>query len=352
MTARVDDALPALTPGAATIAVALGDAESALLFERARSDPRPCRVTIAIPTFNRPELLRETLASAWAQQDFTDYEVIVVDNASSPENVASVLAFLQSVEHPVRYYLNSENVGGFPNWNRCMHLARGEWISVLNDDDLLKPEFLSTMMKHVEQDPTLESLVCQAEPFDQRPQAMRKSRTHTMVRPAFISATRFLGRDYIRMTATRLFWSNIAGSSLGSLYKRDVVLGLGGFDPQEAPPADYILNVRLALRSSFIQVRAPMAMVRLQVNDSMNLNTMGGVLIRNFRLRNRMLAENLVPQRWKHWPRYLLAHEWAVARNHWKQAPAQADVARQSGVDLPQGDAKWVYIVRMLHGGM
>lgn len=351
MTVSAEDTLPLLAPGAAILSPDLGSARSELLFERQRSDAAPSRVTIAVPTYNRPQLLRETLQSVWAQQGFDAYELIIVDNASTPENVENVLTFLKSVDHPVRYYLNSENVGAARNWNWCLTLARSTWVSILNDDDLLKPCFLARMMPQVEGDPEVDAIICQPEILDQRSPDVRKSEIRATVRRGLLLAFRFRGFSRTRMTARRLFWSNIAGNSLGALYRRDVVLALGGFDPREAPNSDYVVNVRLALRGRFFQVRAVLALLRFQVNDSMNPNTIKGVLLTNFRLRNRLIAEGLVPGSWAHWPRRLLAHELGVEKAHWKQAPDRAEIARQAGVDMP-ANARWIYLVRMLRGGI
>jgi glycosyltransferase involved in cell wall biosynthesis len=352
MSVRSDDPLPPLRRDDRSLASFLGDAPSTLLFERAPPENRNSRVTVSIPTFNRPDLLKETIESVWAQEGFDDYEVIIVDNASSSENVAKVLDFLRSSPHPVRYYLNADNVGGFPNWNRCLAYARTEWVSVLNDDDLLKPLFLAEAMRHIDRDPNIDAIVCQADLLDQRAKGIRKNRAYTRIRPALISALRFMGRDHIRLTPKRLFWSNIAGSSLGSLYRRDKVLDLGGFDQREAPNGDYVLNVRLAIHGKFIQLRSPLALMRLQVNDSASPSTFSGVLIRNHGLRERMVEEGLVPKAWRRWNGHLLAHEFGVLKKHWKTNADIVDISERSGGALSRDSASWMYLVRLARGGL
>lgn len=341
--------LPQLLAGPPTLE--LGDAACVLRFARDAQDRATPRVTIAIPTFNRPELLRETLDSVWAQRD-ASYELLIVDNASAPENVAAVLALLQSSPHPVRYYVNSENVGVFRNWNRCIDLARTEWLSILNDDDLLAPLFLHTMLARIDDLPGIDAIICRPELLDQRDEAIRGDSRLAAIKAGVVGLCRFGLRDTVRLTAGRLFWSNIAGSSLGCLYRRRTIAALGGFDPAEAPIADYVLNIRLAAGGRFVQLRQRLAKVRLQVNESMKPATLQAILVRNFALRTRMVAEGMAPRGWRRWPQRLLAHELGAARAHWHQSPEQAAVGHDLKIAPPRSRARWVYFARILHGGV
>ena len=329
-----------------------GDAGSDLLFERSDDRTAHPKLTIAVPTFNRPHLLIETLESIWIQREFDNYDVIVVDNASELENVAIVRRFLELSGRPVRYYRNHANVGVFRNWNRCLRLARGEWVSVLNDDDLLKPGFFKAMMLQIGRTPQVEALICRAELLDQRNDEVRSDSRAMALKARILTSLRFTGRSVIRLTVRRLFWSNIAGSSLGALYHRDTVMKIGGFDPDEAPIADYVLNVRLAARGRFFQTPEHLVQVRLQVNESMKPETLRGVLIGNFRLRCRLVAAGLVPHRWKNWPRHLLSHEMGAADAYWRQSPARGEIARALSINPPAVRARWMYLIRVLNGGV
>ena len=99
-------------------------------------------VTIAIPTYKRAKYLKEAIDSALNQKDFHDYEVIVVDN--DPENEFHVEKLISTYpKDKIKYYRNEKNIGMVGNWNRCIELSEGKWVSLLNDDDYLKNNFLS-----------------------------------------------------------------------------------------------------------------------------------------------------------------------------------------------------------------
>jgi len=88
-------------------------------------------VTVAIPTFNRIDLLKRALASALAQ-NYKNIEIIVSDNAST-DGTNEYLISLD--DRKVKVFLNEKNLGMVPNWDRCLMEARGEYFLLMSDDD-------------------------------------------------------------------------------------------------------------------------------------------------------------------------------------------------------------------------
>lgn len=109
-------------------------------------------VTIAIPAFKRKWLV-EAIDSALSQ-DYSNIELIIVDD-HSPQNLEEVVApYLK--DNRVHYYFNDVNLGSDSivlNWNRCIDLAHGEFFILLCDDDLLMPNFVSTLLALAEKYP-------------------------------------------------------------------------------------------------------------------------------------------------------------------------------------------------------
>ncbi len=89
-------------------------------------------LTIAIPVYNRFDYFAECLSSALLQG--LDVEIIVVDNCSSHDKFEVECSKYGS---QVRYYRNDVNIGMYGNWNRCFELARGKYVMILGDDDIL-----------------------------------------------------------------------------------------------------------------------------------------------------------------------------------------------------------------------
>lgn len=116
--------------------IAAGE-ESHLGIGRA-SGMRDSKVTIGIPTYNRSHFLKSCLESVLAQ-DYDDFQVLVLDNASTDDSEAVVRSFADS---RVTYIRNETNVGLFGNWNRVLEMTRSPYLTILPDDDVILPGFI------------------------------------------------------------------------------------------------------------------------------------------------------------------------------------------------------------------
>src|SRR5271157_6187614 len=105
-------------------------------------------VSVTIVTCNSAPHLRECFASL-EQQDYLDFEVIIVDNASSD----GTRAMLTQAEPPWRVIYNQQNAGFAAGQNQAIRASRGEWVLCLNPDVVLRADFLTQLSKAVEAHP-------------------------------------------------------------------------------------------------------------------------------------------------------------------------------------------------------
>ena len=108
-------------------------------------------VSVIIPTYNRANLLKETLESVFAQT-YTDYEVIVIDDGSTDDTEEFVSALL--LDHPQLRYIKQANAGVSAARNHGIFEARGEWIAFLDSDDLWFPDKLEKQMAFLAEHPS------------------------------------------------------------------------------------------------------------------------------------------------------------------------------------------------------
>ena len=102
------------------------------------------KVTVAIPTYNRADFLRQTLAGLVAQQFPREhFEILVIDN-NSKDHTAAVVAEFASAQ-PAPRYVREENQGLDHARNRALEEARGEIVVFGDDDILVKPDWLAQM---------------------------------------------------------------------------------------------------------------------------------------------------------------------------------------------------------------
>ena len=104
-------------------------------------------ISIIITNYNGKRFLEECLSSI-ASQTFSDYETILVDNASRDGSVV----FVKERYPWIRIIEKSENLGFAGGTNAGIREAKGEYILTLNNDTRLEPEFLEEMIAAIRTD--------------------------------------------------------------------------------------------------------------------------------------------------------------------------------------------------------
>lgn len=175
------------------------------------------QLSIIIPTHNRPQLLPRAVRSA-LEQSFTDLEVVVVDDASTPAVRAADLA-----DDPrVRVIRLESSRGGAGARNVGTEAARGRWVMYLDDDDRILPHLAAVSLDAIASSPLppplgvisgIEKVTAQGETLNLRlPPSLRPQGDHFFLEPPEP------GRSYLTKQTL--------------VVERQVVLDIGGWDEQ------------------------------------------------------------------------------------------------------------------------
>jgi glycosyltransferase involved in cell wall biosynthesis len=125
------------------------------------------RVFVGVPTLNRPEWVRETVASVLAQS-FGDFRLVVSDNCSEPEAVASVRRYVDELGDPrVRFHQQPENRREYGQGRYFFGEAREEFFVILHDDDRLEPGYLARAVECLEREPQAALFIADPYVFDE-----------------------------------------------------------------------------------------------------------------------------------------------------------------------------------------
>ena len=116
-----------------------------------QSAARQPLISIGLPVYNGANFLEETLRSI-ASQTFTDFELIIADNASTDATASICLEFAR-LDPRVRYVRHPENVGAAANFNLVLELARAPLFKWHAHDDQLEPDFLERSVAALTADP-------------------------------------------------------------------------------------------------------------------------------------------------------------------------------------------------------
>lgn len=190
-------------------------------------------ISVVIPTYNRPALLKEALCSV-AEQTYRSFEVVVVDNGSEPPISRGALEEVLGSRVVLRRYDRPQGVP--KSKNAGVRSARGEIILLLDDDDLLMPDALESIYQAFSSHPNIDCLFLGVRPFGpyaQGPAEARERAVAKLLEQAkpeerdglyFFSDTLFhallhtVPIDFQRPAARHGVWNIIGGFDENSLY--------------------------------------------------------------------------------------------------------------------------------------
>jgi glycosyltransferase involved in cell wall biosynthesis len=190
------------------------------------------KVTVCLPTFNKVRYLRRAVESVLAQE-FRDYELLIVDDASTDHTGEAVRSFQDS---RIRYVYNPENIGLVGNWNRCLELARADYVIIFHDDDVMLPGLLRREVEVLESNPKVVLVHAAAQTIEASGAVLCVPAPHSW--PVLSSGLEFVARYW------SLNESHVVMPS--AMFRKSLALKLGAFNPDLKYSADADLWQRLA----------------------------------------------------------------------------------------------------------
>lgn len=161
------------------------------------------QITVVITTHDRPELLREAIASV-AAQHFGEWDAIVVDDGSCPAVTLDPLR--KEWAGRIRLLRNETAQGPSEARNAGMRIATGEAIFFLDDDDLLDADALAQIDAAFQDDASLNCLFVNVEPFGRYAEGTRHNQTQAVTRVLAAMGERLeRADDVLRLHSDLLF---------------------------------------------------------------------------------------------------------------------------------------------------
>ena len=114
-----------------------------------RKPPASVKVSVIMAAYNAEAFIEEAVASI-LEQSFTDFEFLIVDDAST-DKTSSILNRIKDPR--VQILQNIENIGLTRSLNRCLAIAQGEYIARQDADDVSLVSRFDKQVAFLEQNP-------------------------------------------------------------------------------------------------------------------------------------------------------------------------------------------------------
>lgn len=242
------------------------------------------KYSIVIPTYRRPGIIRQTMLSALTQTCSFPYEVLITSDGSFPEELETE-AIVRSLgeEYPnISYYRNAQNVGMFDNWNVCISKAKGAWVVILPDDDMLAPDYLRVLDAFL----TRHNSVGMVGVKSRSVQGKLPYSDVSFPAPPETLTAKYIGK-------TDLYFGggiNVTGMA----FSKESIRKLGGFQPLFFPVADSVTMAKFACYLELVNLECVLSAYRVDDNISLSEKVMQQVVLYSIKIRETMAQNHFV----------------------------------------------------------
>lgn len=191
-------------------------------------------VSIVMPTYNRGYVIEKAILSA-VSQTYTNWELIIVDDASADET-ESVVAGIR--DDRIRYVKNEINRGANFSRNRGCSLAKGDYLAFLDSDNYWEKEMLESQMEILVSSSEKEAFVFCRVRFQQFDRPLEMGR--------IVPREQF---DVGQLKRILPFGNMIDMNTV--VLKKEVFCAVNGFDEEMPRLQDYELFLRLVLMYNY-----------------------------------------------------------------------------------------------------
>jgi glycosyltransferase involved in cell wall biosynthesis len=111
--------------------------------------PKNVKISVLMAVYNTEFSLTKRAIDSVLQQDFQDFELIIIDDGSKGNDRKELLAYVEKYEDKI-VYIRHSNRGQAESINRGVLISSGEFITILDSDDEYKAHHLSSCLQEME----------------------------------------------------------------------------------------------------------------------------------------------------------------------------------------------------------
>ena len=210
------------------------------------------KVSVCMPAYNTAPYVSQAIASVLAQR-FEDFELVVCDDASSDETLD---VCRQYEDARLRIECSEHRLGQSGNWNRCIELARGEYVMLLHADDELLPGCLEQTAAVLDANDDVGLVHSTVQHVDETgdPLTLQQLLDYELI-------------DRDELILRRLLLEGCIINPAGVLVRRSAFAAAGPFTDQIVWGVDWHMWTRIALRFPLAYLPQPLAIYRQHLSS-------------------------------------------------------------------------------------
>jgi hypothetical protein len=250
-------------------------------------------VSVIIPNYNHAPFLERRIRSV-SGQTFQDTEIIFLDDAST-DNSRQVFASLAG-NNRIRTVFNEANSGSpFRQWNRGVEMAQGEYIWIAEADDFADCRFLERLVPLLDANPNVGLAYCQSWVIDETDRVVKRADEWAQFQDGRSWASDFINSGQDECARYLVRKCTIPNAS-AVLFRKSLYTQAGGADETMRWSADWLMWVRILLRSDVAFVAEPLNYFRKHSGSvSAAVGKSRAALVERLRVMEEILQHVPVP---------------------------------------------------------
>lgn len=225
-------------------------------------------VSILMTAYNRQQFIAEAIESVLAST-YSHWELIIVDDGSSDNTVAIAQSYAAKDER-IRLYVNEKNLGDYPNRNKSVSYATGEYIHFCDSDDTLFADSIHKILSIVDGDPQFNFAMYWPHSND----------TFTLAGSKALHK-HFFEQQFLYMGPG------------GTFIRRSFINAIGGYPTKYGPANDMYFNLKAACHSSVTLI--PFELNFYRRHEGQEINNRFNYMYNNYRYMRDALDELPLP---------------------------------------------------------
>lgn len=189
-------------------------------------------LSICIPTYNRANFLKNSLDSLYKQlnKNNQNYVEVMVSNNCSTDNTDLVVQSYLQKGMPITYFKNKENLGPDGNFLQCIYQAKGKYVLLLGDDDLLLDGSVDTLIEILSRN-DYGIVYLSGRPYAERDAKGPAFSEVDLKRETYTDKNLFLQREHVNITfmSGNLFNKTLVPNFDASIYTKSNLLQVSFF---------------------------------------------------------------------------------------------------------------------------
>ena len=213
-------------------------------------------VSICIPIYNGDKYILQTVESVLAQT-YSNFELIINDDIST-DNSLNICRNIKDTR--VKVCSNSNNLGLIGNWKACINKAKGKYVKILCQDDLLYPDAIEKTVQVFEANPQVTVVTGSSNIINSVGKIVMKrqvyQRDSLLNGKQFAKKTFLRGRNLFAEPSVMMFRTDVA-QNIDIFFDKDLIFG-----------TDWDAGLLMAYKGDVFYLAEPVASFRISAEST------------------------------------------------------------------------------------